>query len=496
MQILKQNLFLVIVGAVLLVGASVLLAMKYQKDDQEKQMMLERDKVNEDIHRIPTGGFIQLNEKPGELPVQIKELKVRLDELKDQDDKVKAECCNWNFRNYKVLQLRGEEKPAFPEIDRVKNAGYLVLLFKDTYREELGKLEASMSPVKPVTQEELNDKTNVYRIKLQQEAALDWAKYKKEHPSTQPASKPAGGSSGAVSGGEETAPVTDFSAPAREEAIKALRLRQANQGKIYISSGAMHSFFGSSREPSATAAELWQAQLNLWVQGDIVQAISDANEYSAKLVRAKQASVLTSAVKRLLRIGVDKDYYLGANAGGAAASGETAAPAGGTTGGHSLTDTAAPAAPTGGTTEGDLTQHYSNKDFDVIQYEFTVVRPARHIPTLESCLMQRNFHTILKVDIGPLSAAATSAVGKAAMIPPYYGPDAVMEVTFKGELLLLTSWERGKYNSTDKKWDLPPLMPKDVLDGLKSVQRPQDVDYLSGKITYPAGATSTQKANP
>jgi hypothetical protein len=79
-----------------------------------------------------------------------------------------------------------------------------------------------------------------------------------------------------------------------------------------------------------------------------------------------------------------------------------------------------------------------------------------------------------------LSVAPAAAAPGIAAIPPYYGPDAVIEVTFRGELLLLTSWERGKYNSTDNKWDSPPLMPKEVLAALPaSALRTEDAKRLA-----------------
>jgi hypothetical protein len=227
--------------------------------------------------------------------------------------------------------------------------------------------------------------------------------------------------------------------------------------------------------------ELWQAQLNLWVQGDIIEAINAANDYATAQARAKEPNVVSSAVKRLVKIRVDRDYCLAPGSAAGAPAGGTSGGGGGTSGFH-IGSAEPSAAPSGGTSEEslDLTQHYSNKDYDVIHYQFTVVMPARFIPALESCLMQRNIHTVLKVEVTPLSAVTeTPATGMVA-IPPYYGPDAVIEVTFQGELLLLTSWERGKYDSTKSTWDSPPLMPKEVLTALpSSILRLEDAKRLA-----------------
>ena len=482
MQFIRQNLFLVIVGGVLIVGASILMAMEYQKTDEKDQKIQERQKVADDIRGIPTGGFIKLSEKPGQLPAQIRDLKARVDELKGEEDKVKTECANWNSRTYKVLQMlnkvSGKEQTvsAFPDVEQFKNAS-LVLLFKNTYRKELSKLQASMSPVPPITQEQLDAEIKLHRTRLEQDALREEATRKKKVAATRPEKS-------TTEPGEDTGTSTEFGSLAQDQAIKTLMLRQATKegNQMYIASDAMDSFFGDSVEPSATATELWHAQLNLWVQGDIVQAIIDANKYSADLVGAKQPSVLTSAVRKLIKIKVDKEYCRGPNSSGGA-PGSTG---GGGASGLRLPGGTESVVTAGGSDEAwAFTQHYCNPDYDVIQYQFTVAMPARYIPALESCLMQRNFHTILKIDVGALSVGtqATPAAGttKGEIVPPYYGPDAIMEVTFRGELLLLTSWERGKYNVTDKKWELPPLMPKDVLSALpRQAWRPEDNTRLTG----------------
>ena len=488
MQFIRQNLFLVIVGAVLVVGIGIWVAMGYQEADKKDQRMLDRQRVAEDIHRIPPGSVIKLSEKSGELPQQIKDLKARLADLKDEDEKVKSECVGWNVRTYKILQMRIKARDketvvdAFPNVDQFKNAGNLCLLFKNNYRGQLESLQASMSPVAPVKQEKLEEEINQHQTRLEQDAALEAARKKKHAPASAPTTNVGSDKDHKVVAGHSGSAV-DFTALAREKAVKALMLRQATQnGRIYITSGALESVFVNWVEPSASATELWQAQLNLWVQGDIIEAINATNDYSTALVRAKAPNVLTSAVKRLVKIRVDRDYCVSPGAGAAGApAGGTSPGGGGTSGYHLGSAEPAPSAAPGTAEESlDLTQHYSNKEYDVIHYQFTVVMPARFIPVLESCLMQRNFHTILKVETGPLSTVTETPAAGYAAIPPYYGPDAVIEATFQGELLLLTSWERGRYNSTDTKWDSPPLIPKEVLTALPaSILRPEDAKRLA-----------------
>ena len=50
----------------------------------------------------------------------------------------------------------------------------------------------------------------------------------------------------------------------------------------------------------------------------------------------------------------------------------------------------------------------------------------------------------------------------------YYGTDPVVQVDITGELLLLTSWQRGSWDGENNKWseEFPPLMPLEVLQSL------------------------------
>ena len=64
----------------------------------------------------------------------------------------------------------------------------------------------------------------------------------------------------------------------------------------------------------------------------------------------------------------------------------------------------------------------------------------------------------------------------------YYGADPVLEVTLYGELLLLTSWERGTVDDETEEWVLPPLMPDEVLASIQGrtedAMREEDVARL------------------
>ena len=66
-----------------------------------------------------------------------------------------------------------------------------------------------------------------------------------------------------------------------------------------------------------------------------------------------------------------------------------------------------------------------------------------------------------------------------------------MSVTIRGELLLLTAWERGTWNEKENTWALPPLMPRQMLErfsaqGRSAALRQEDTrrDYYGERPRY------------
>lgn len=294
-----------------------------------------------------------------------------------------------------------------------------------------------------------------------------------------------------------TGPVqpTDVASKARLGALEELKLRQARRGKMYVADSAFEDYFaGQGAAVSASMSDLWFSQLNLWVQGDVVRAINEANDNAIAHTVDKEVSVLNSAVRKLLEIKVERSYTIagGKSSGGGAAPVEKPGGGGFGPGGGSGFGPAPGGGPggfgpmPGGSSPGGLgassgsalstntfTGHVSNQGYDVIEYSFKVIMPARCIPALEASLMKQNFHTVLKVQASPLAqpntGQSTGADATAVTVAEYYGPDSLLEVNFECELLLLTAWERGTLAPKDPKnpdkttWTLAPLVPREVL---------------------------------
>jgi hypothetical protein len=227
--------------------------------------------------------------------------------------------------------------------------------------------------------------------------------------------------------GNETPETPGESPPTAQQILtranKALLIRHAQKGSIYVSSDALDIVLPGPELVPPPITQIWLAQLNYWITKDIIAAISATNDVSARLAKSRNEtpSVLNAAVKELVKIDINEKYV----GGGEVPGRPTRPPTPG--GGRPPAAAATPGV-------NSFTQRGSCQQYDVLRYKFTIVMPTRFLNTLEQNLMKRNFHTILSVQITELSSIP---------VDRYYGTDPVMTVILEGEVLLLTAWERG-----------------------------------------------------
>lgn len=288
------------------------------------------------------------------------------------------------------------------------------------------------------------------------------------------------------------------SSEAQRQGIRSARLKKAQAGEIYVSIDSLDPVVFDVPH-TASDEEMWRAQIHLWVVGDVVEAIRRTNEQKLRNLSPEQRNVLRSPVKRLVSLSVEKEYYTGGSVAllSQRRRGRTisrrrgremrGAPdyeeemrreemererMGAMMGRGGARDRPTQAASPPET----LTQRVCTKDYDVLHYSFTVVLPVEHLPLLQANLMRGGSHTILGMTIDEMGSGANQA-GKGRQMRTrqgaseelyYYGNDPVVQVTLIGELLLMTSWERGTWDNDKNEWStvLPPLMPVEVLDGL------------------------------
>jgi hypothetical protein len=236
---------------------------------------------------------------------------------------------------------------------------------------------------------------------------------------------------------------------ARQYAREAVRQEAVRNKLIYADAGGLDYVF-SGPDPDATPEKLWQAQVNLWVTQDVLAAIVETNE--AAVAEAIQQDpdrvpdVSLSGVRRLLKLTVYGMRYPGLSAGPVGIAGPAAAP-----------------------TPSTVTERRSTTLFDTVYYDLVVVMPLKHLERFQQTLMARNYHTVLSMSAAWLESSPADLY--------HYGPEPMLQVTLRGELLLLTSWVRGAWDPSTSNWrnDSPPLMPVEALRALPTAAlRPED----------------------
>ena len=250
----------------------------------------------------------------------------------------------------------------------------------------------------------------------------------------------------------------------------------------------------------ASDEDLWDAQLHLWIVGDIVDAIAGINDMSLRRPKdfrpaiggkpttapartlPLRRTVPDSAIKHLVSITVPRGYVTG--------RGVAAGPAGGlrrpVPGAvdprmHGEDGRRTPAQTTIGT-GSNITGRVTCKQYEIKHYSFTVVMDLRYLPDLQRAILTSNHHTILNVTMTAPDISDSDTNRR------YYGTGAVMKITIEGELLMLSGWTRGKWLPDENKWaeGYERLMPAKVLRAIYNQDpgalRDEDVKRMNEEI--------------
>jgi hypothetical protein len=186
--------------------------------------------------------------------------------------------------------------------------------------------------------------------------------------------------------------------------------------------------------------EIWLAQLGLWVQQDVTDAIRDAN--------SKSTSVATSPVKELVVIEIPhgREIYAIPGSGGA-----TPAPMGQATASNvpatGATDPLKPdfaVSPTGRTCNGV---------FDVVHFTVCMNVDASEVNRIIQQLQKGRLLTVYHSDVNVVNSLEKQQEGY------FYGPVPVVTLTLRCEELYMRSWTR-------------PLMPQPIKQYLNVQEAP------------------------
>ncbi|MCJ7544665.1 MAG: hypothetical protein MUP47_08920 [Phycisphaerae bacterium] len=505
MKFVRENLFLIVVAVIVLLGGGGMLMAYFKVSGDVEKAVDDRMRMAKTLAGLEGRGANAEMEEAAQK---------RIDAIRASADTVKRMCVEWNRAHMQVVKLAVPNSqltvaafPYDPQLYRDEGLGYV---FTDTYIKTMQDLLNSLHPTSPPTDGEIQSQQLQWQNRLTQWKQMEASKsptptgYRPEVEfesdlgaggvgALTPLPPPEAGSAygpspmPALPTGSDPSVAEEASRRGRDSAM----LMKARRGVVYTDPCALDMVF-TEAVPDPPVAGLWQAQLNLWVTSDIIAAINATNEeaFAKTSEEGQPRDVLMAAVKRLARIDVNENYVLPTVEAGLPASpyadeeveveeryGDP---------GQGVRARAAV-----------LTGRGSCSDYDVLHYTFTVVMASRYLPTLERHLLSRNYHTILSVQIRPADAPiSTGAV--AAYTPStanyYYGPEPVVQVEIRGEVLLLTDWERGTWDPGANAWSdqFPPLIPPEALKQqytrASPALRPEDVARIPEEPAETGGA--------
>lgn len=202
--------------------------------------------------------------------------------------------------------------------------------------------------------------------------------------------------------------------------------RRAMQTKVYADLNSLDIIQGVYQSTEApSAAQMWMAQVSLWIQRDIVQAIIDLNEDSD--------NVETAPVKRLVSIYVEP--Y--------ATQGGTSSRSGGRANAVRELTTGVPA--------GCMTERVSNELYDVVRFETEMVVDGRDVITIIETMLQQNLYTAYDFSISAVPQQQMGRSGDETGLY-VYGYEPVVTLIVSWETYMLRDyyhWGIDRYLSTN-----------------------------------------------
>ncbi|MFW6155428.1 MAG: hypothetical protein ACOC95_09445 [Planctomycetota bacterium] len=290
-------------------------------------------------------------------------------------------------------------------------------------------------------------------------------------------------------GDDATAAVSP--AEARDLAIQNLEILRTQKPGTPLYADRYVSFhdYVLPQDVKADPADMWKAMVNYWLHNYVVNTIRKTN--------GDNATIENAVVKRLVEVTIGEpipnspmpgamNLYEGESAPRAAAD----AAGGDMYGGDGGTDMYGPGGgtdmygPGGGTdmygpggggepaVEQTLTERTCTQQYDVVNFDLTVVVASSQLHTFLKNLVADGFYTIQKIELyetNPIRAtnATNRTMGSDARQDFYYGPQPVVTAVIRLETLFFTDWERD-------------LMPVEMLKRLPDeALRPEDQERIT-----------------
>ncbi len=186
---------------------------------------------------------------------------------------------------------------------------------------------------------------------------------------------------------------------------------------------------------SPKAADMWDAQLSLWVQESVVDALARVNDGAASAIREQGRSpwVGLMPIKELISIRTGYTYLTEAT--------EPRAPADQSGDGAALPPESV---------EEVFTHTVSNDLYEAVQFTLKMVVDAREIPTIVEQICKGRFHTLLRMAYEDVSSARPDLY---QMTDRIYGSDPTVQLVMDFETVFFGELYR-------------PLMPDTIREAL------------------------------
>ena len=388
MKFVRENIFLVILVAIVLVIGGALLGLNYRFDNEDTARIADRTALTNSLLQFSKGKISEKVVKAQE--DQVNTIQVAASQAVEGEKKKNAAA-------YPVLQMhviaQGKDQgymAAFPYDKKKDDTFGLVLIFIEEHRKATKDLLSVLDITTPPTDEEIKVAIERKRSGIKSgQILLDALPGVKKNPD------------GTI----------DAEQAAKDLGANEMILRKAALGHMYVEDAVRQEVTFPAGETSADPDVLWRRQYKLWILKDLVASIKAANDEVLGKLSEKERHVPNAPIKHWLGLKIADGYVRGDKSSATPADANMALPL---------------------SSGDDITGRFANLDYDVVSYAFRVVMPSRHIPLLIKKLEQDKYHTVLSVQM--------SAIPQDTKY--YYGNDPVLQVTLSCQFLILTSWER------------------------------------------------------
>ncbi len=222
----------------------------------------------------------------------------------------------------------------------------------------------------------------------------------------------------------ETGVLTTEGAHVNPRARASIALPKKDRTFVYISRGREQPSFEMAAGMADVNAltppserDCWFAQVQLWIQQDVVDAISRINQEAESKEGAAWAADMP--IKEIISVRISDGYIL------EGATGVAGAGAGGMQGVGPRTAARPPMSP-----DATFTGSYTDDNFQVLTFSLRLVMDQRIIPRLVQELSKDRFHTLLRMEYYAVEA-------NPEMVGPIYGsdPGAIVTLDFETHML-------------------------------------------------------------